>query len=108
MDAHYSGEDESSVEALIEEQRRLARSKNPFVRVVGTLFVAAILKERLIRLPNCTISRLLTAYFWSDLNLLGPESVIVEIVSERLRHPCKQNDPICGSLMTTWKSPLSP
>jgi hypothetical protein len=26
----------------------------------------------------------MTDYIWSDLNLLGPESVIVEIASERL------------------------
>jgi hypothetical protein len=85
--AHYSEEETISVEVLIEEQRRLARSKNPFERVIGTLFVAAILKERLIRLPNSTISRLLTDYVWSNLNLLGPESVLVETASERLRHP---------------------
>jgi hypothetical protein len=37
-----------------------------------------------VGLPNRTIGRLMTDYVWSQLNLLGPESVIVEIASERL------------------------
>jgi hypothetical protein len=73
-----------TVDALIEEQRQLSASKNPFERVVGSLCIAAILKEQLVGLPNSTIARLMTDYVWSDLNLLGPEIVIVEIASERL------------------------
>ena len=84
MRAHHSGENKISVEDLIQEQRSLARSQNPFERVVGSLCIGAILKEQLVRLPNSAISRLMTDYVWSDLNLLGPESVIVEIASERL------------------------
>lgn len=86
MDDYYSGEDDSVV-GLIETQRRLSHSKNQFERVVGSLCIGATLKEQLIRLPNSTISRLLTDYVWSDLNLLGPESVIVEVASERLLDP---------------------
>jgi hypothetical protein len=82
--AHYSGEEEISVEGPVEEQRRLARSKNPFQRVIGSLCIGAILKEQLVGLPNGTIGRLMTDYVYSGLNLLGPESVIVEIASERL------------------------
>jgi hypothetical protein len=37
-----------------------------------------------VGLPNSTIGQLLTDHIWSQLNLLGPESVIVEIASERL------------------------
>jgi hypothetical protein len=81
---YQCGEEEISVEGLIEEQRRLSVSKNTFERVVGSLCVAAILKEQLVGLPNRTIARLMTDYVWSDLNLLRPESVIVEIASERL------------------------
>jgi hypothetical protein len=81
---YYSGDKEIGLEDLIQEQRSLARSKNSFERVVGSLCIGAILKERLVRLPNSTISQLLTDHIWSDLNLLGPESVIVEIASERL------------------------
>ena len=80
----YSGKQETSVDVLIEEQRSLTHSKNPFERVVGSLCIGSILKEQLVGLPNSTIGRLMTDYIWSDLNLLGPESVIVEIASERL------------------------
>jgi hypothetical protein len=81
---YYSGDKEIGLEDLIQEQRSLARSKNPFERVVGSLCIGAILKEQLVRLPNSAISRLLTDQIWSQLNLLEPESVIVEIASERL------------------------
>ncbi|MGA9864446.1 MAG: hypothetical protein WBQ19_20220 [Terriglobales bacterium] len=84
MPDDYSEEETISVEVLIEEQRRLAHSKNPFDRVIGSLCIGAILKEQLVGLPNSTIARLMTDYVWSDLNLLGPEFVIVEIASERL------------------------
>ena len=84
MHAHYSGDEEISVEDLIDAQRRLSHSKNICERVVGSLCIGAILKERLTALPNSTIGRLMTVYVWSDLNLLGPASVIVEISSERL------------------------
>jgi len=97
--AHYSEEETISVEVLIEEQRRLSHSKNPFERVVGSLCVAAILKKQLVMLPNSTIGRLLTDQIWSQLNLLGPESVIVEIASERLieKYETSLVCPECGA-----------
>ena len=81
---YYNGEEEISVDVLIEEQRKLAHSTNPFEQVVGSICIGAILKERLVGLPNSIISQLLTDHIWSQLNLLGPESVIVEIASKRL------------------------
>jgi hypothetical protein len=97
--AHYSGDEEISVEGLIQEQRSLARSKNPFERVVGSLFIGAILKKQLVGLPNSTIGRLMTDYVWSGLNLLGPEIVIVEIASERLdeKYETSLVCPECGA-----------
>ena len=86
MHDYYSGEEEISVESLIEEQRRLARSKTFFEKVVGTLCVAALLKERLAALTDAAVGQLMVDHVWSELNLLGPESVIVEIASERLLH----------------------
>ena len=87
------------MECLIEEQRRLSASTNPFERVVGSLCIGAILKERLVGLPNTAISQLLTDHIWSDLNLLGPESVIGEIASERLIEKCETSlvCPRCGA-----------
>src|ERR1035438_4957093 len=78
------GEEEISLGVLIEEQRSLAHSKNPFERVVGTLCLASLLKERLAALPDAAVGQLMSRYVLDDLNLLGPESVIVEIASERL------------------------
>jgi len=97
--AHYSGDEEISGEGLIQEQRSLARSKNPFEQVVGSLLIGAILKKELVGLPNSTISQLLTDYIWSDLNFLEPESVIVEIASERLIEKCATSllCPGCGA-----------
>jgi len=86
MDDYYSGQEEISVEGLIEEQRRLARSKTFSEKVVGTLCVAALLKERLAALTDAAVGQLMVDHVWSELNLLGPESVIVEIASERLLH----------------------
>ena len=86
MDDYYSGQEEISVDGLIEEQRRLARSKTFFEKVVGTLCVAALLKERLAALTDAAVGQLMVDHVWSELNLLGPESVIVEIASERLLH----------------------
>jgi hypothetical protein len=96
---YYSGDKEIGLEDLIQEQRSLARSKNPFERVVGSLCIGAILKEQLVRLPNSAISRLLTDQIWSQLNLLEPESVIVEIASERLveKREASLVCPECGS-----------
>jgi len=93
------GEGEISVDVLIEEQRKLAHSTNPFERVVGSICIGAILKERLVGLPNSIIGQLLTDHIWSELNLLGPESVIVEIASERLDEKCGTSlvCPECGS-----------
>jgi hypothetical protein len=97
--AHYSEKEKISAERLIEEQRSLARSTNPFERVLGSLCIGALLKEQLVGLPNSIIGRLMTDYVWSDLNLLGPESVIVEIASERLIEKCETSliCPRCGA-----------
>ena len=84
MHVHYSGEEEISLEVLIKQQRTLAHSSNPIERVIGSLCVAAILKRKLVVLPNSTISQLMTDHIFCQLNLLEPESVIVEIASERL------------------------
>ena len=99
MHPYYSGDKEIGLEDLIQEQRSLARSKNPFERVVGSLCIGAILKEQLVGLPDSAISQLMTDQIWSQLNLLEPESVIVEIASERLveKREASLVCPECGS-----------
>ena len=99
MHPYFSGDKEIGLEDLIQEQRSLARSKNPFERVIGSLCIGAILKEQLAGLPNSTISQLMTDHIWCQLNLLGPKSVIVEIASERLveKREASLVCPECGS-----------
>ena len=86
MHDYQCGEEEISVEGLIEQQRRLSVSKNTFERVVGALCVAGLLKQRLAALPDAAVGQLMFDHVWSELNLLGPESVIVKVASERLLH----------------------
>jgi hypothetical protein len=82
----YRSAESMSIEGLIGLQRRLSASKNPFDRVIGTLCVAGLLKERFAVLTDAAVGQLMLDYVWNELNLLEPESVIVEIASERLLH----------------------
>ena len=84
MHDYYSGEEEVSVERRIEEQRRLAHSKNPFERVVGALCLAGLLKEKLSAFTDVAVGRLMFAYVWSQLGIFGPELAICQVASERL------------------------
>ncbi len=81
---YYSGEEDISVEGLIEAQRRLLLSKNPFERVVGTLCLAGALKERLAALSDLAIGQLMFDYLWNEMNLLSPEMTICQAATERL------------------------
>lgn len=83
MHDHCSAET-MSIEGLIGLQRTLSRSRNPFERVVGTLCVAAALKERLAALSDAMIGRLMFTYVLDDLNLLSPTIVICQVATERL------------------------
>jgi hypothetical protein len=76
----------TSIEALIEEQRRLACSKNPFERVIGSLLVAGLLKKRLALLPDEAVGQLMFDAVWNELNLLSPEMTICQAATERLRN----------------------
>ncbi|MGA9978501.1 MAG: hypothetical protein WBQ08_07700 [Candidatus Sulfotelmatobacter sp.] len=78
------GEEEISVDVLIEEQRSLAHSKNPFERVVGSLCLAALLKETLAALTDAAVGQWMSRYVLDDLNVFGPETTICEVATERL------------------------
>jgi hypothetical protein len=82
----YGGQEEISVEGLIEEQRRLARSKIFFEKVVGTLCVAALLKERLAALTDAAVGQLMVDHVCNEMNVLSPELTICEVATERLIH----------------------
>jgi hypothetical protein len=72
------------VAALIEMQRRLLNSERPFARVVGTLFVAGLLKERLARLTDRQVGQLMLDLVWNQLGVLDPEMTICQHATQRL------------------------
>lgn len=78
------GVEEASIEALIEEQRRLACSGNPFERVFCSLVVAALLKQKLASLPNETVGQLLFDHVWNVIDVSSPELAICQVATERL------------------------
>lgn len=81
MHDYYSG---LSVENLIEEQRRLARSSNHFEQVIGTLLVAGALRRRLAALPNQALGHLVFEFVSDELAVLSPELTICQAAVERL------------------------
>ena len=82
--SHNHGIEETSIEALIEEQRRLASSKLLFKRVIGSLIVAGLLKQKLASLPNETVGQLLFDHVWNVIDVSSPELAICQVATERL------------------------
>ena len=95
MDDYRSAELE--IEDLIELQRRLMHSENRFERVIGTLCVAGLLKERLEAVSDRAVGQLMFDYVWNDMNALSPELTICEVATDRLLNsspaikPAKEN-----------------
>ena len=75
------------MEELIETQRRLLASKNPFERVIGTLCVAGLLKRRLAALSDAAVGQLMFNHVCNEMNVFSPELTICELATERLLHP---------------------
>ena len=86
MHDYRSGEERISVEGLIDTQRRLSASKNPFERVIGTLCVAGLLKRRLAALSDAAVGQLMFDYVWNDMHIFSPELTICEVATDRLLH----------------------
>lgn len=82
-----SREEKISVEELIETQRHVSASKNPFERVVGTLCLAGLLKQKLAALTDVAVGQLMFDYVCDEMNVFGPESTICQEATERLLHP---------------------
>ena len=76
--------EDSSVEGLIEAQRRCSVSPNPFERVVGSLLMAARLRKCLSVLPNERIGELIFDHVWNVVDVFSPEMAICREATERL------------------------
>jgi len=85
-DAHLGqgSEQDATVIDLIEIQRLLAHSNNPFERLVGTLLVAGLLDMRLAQLTDRQIGQLMFDHFGNDLGILLPETTICDHATRRL------------------------
>ena len=75
---------EISVQGLIEAQRKLSISRNRFERVVGSLFVAGLLEERLSACGDHEVGQLMVEFVWNDMNVFSPELAIFQTATERL------------------------
>ena len=110
MQNYSFGEEEISVEVLIEEQRRLAHSKNRFERVVGSLLASALFKQRLGALTDAAVGKLLFHYVWDDMNVFSPELAICQVATERLLgRPVQagEDDELGGPMITrVWERTL--
>jgi len=82
--SHNHEIEETSIEALIEEQRRIACSENPFERVFGSLLIAGILKQKLALLPNEALGTLMFDMVWNVIDVFSPEMAIYQVATERL------------------------
>ena len=82
--AHHNGNEEISIDALIEEQRRLVASPNPLEQIVGAICLAGVLKKELASLPDTSLGQLMFDHVWNELNLLSPEMTICVEATERL------------------------
>lgn len=51
---------------------------------MGSLLVAARLKQSLAALTDAEIGQLMFDHVWNDLNLLGPEMTVCQEATERL------------------------
>jgi len=69
---------------LIQVQRIISNSEQRFERVVGTLFFAGILKERLALLTDRQIGQLVSDCVSNQLGLLDPAMTICEHAAQRL------------------------
>jgi len=72
------------VATLIKMQRSLSISERPFMRVVGRLFLAGMLEERLARLTDRQVGQLMFDYVCDQLGILEPEVMICQDATRRL------------------------
>ncbi|MFZ0802692.1 MAG: hypothetical protein WBQ09_09745 [Terriglobales bacterium] len=81
---YYHREEEISVKDLIEAQLRLSVSPNSAMRVVGSLYVAGLLRERLATLPDRAIGHLMFEHVSNEMPCLSPSMTILGVATDRL------------------------
>ncbi len=108
-------EDGLDVHGLIEAQRRLTDSKNPFRRLVGAIWVSGALRRKLAQLADRQVGQLLSDHVLDELTVFGPHEAICEHAAQRLVRsgggPWREQDdtltypatppcPVCGAETT--------
>jgi hypothetical protein len=81
---HHSSESNIDLYKLIEAQRKLTHSKEPYERVVGVLCVSGMLKNRLARLNDDELGQLLVEYVSNEVTMFSPEAAICEETAQRM------------------------
>lgn len=74
----------STVEGLIEAQRKCSISPTSYERVVGSLLMAARLQKRLTLLPDAAIGQLMFEHVWNVIDVFSPAMTICQAATERL------------------------
>jgi hypothetical protein len=69
---------------LIEAQRKLANSTQPYEQVIARLWVTGTLTKRLAQLSDNQIGHLLSDVVLHELNFFSPAVAICEAASQRL------------------------
>jgi len=72
------------VSRLIEMQRRLAESQNPFLRRIGALWAAGVLDRHLDALSDRQVGQLMADEVGRDLGIVQPEATICHQATQRL------------------------
>ena len=81
---HRDSNQDVTIRELIERQRRLARSRDIFEKVVVTLYRASVLGKRLAELTDREIGQLLVDVVGDRLTISGPETTICQQATLRL------------------------
>jgi hypothetical protein len=84
MHLEQDSEEDVTVSRLIEIQRMLAESEDPFERLVGVLWAAGMLGERLAQLTDRQVGQLMFDVVEDQLSILRPETMICNQATRRL------------------------
>ena len=84
MDEKPTTDEKPTVRWIIDLQRRLMASKNPFKRRIGTLLAVGVLDRQMSELTDKQVGQLVVDEVEGDLSMYSPESTICRQATERL------------------------